>query len=296
MSVKEKLSVGIPEFINNAEKQTHLYLMPHNTYSKIETNRKTRLRLGFSQQSVYDYSTNSYEYKDSQTPIIQLVNEEGIRTLDKHGKVTVIIEENQALSDQVVMLNLLITDIFTITTKDVYQTLSFPLGSQMNIPIKFQNEHGHQFANNIEGIEVGIELSHPKVISARLDQFNQTIIMSAEGSGECNVMIYLIKTPQIYDIFRVRVSSVVKPFSPVHVHVGGNIQFKIMDQGEVQYTQSLSADQNIWSSNQPHILEVNQRSGFATALQEGKSEILLSNNINAASLVHVSRVKHAEID
>lgn len=68
--------------------------MPPNTYSKLETNRKTRLRLGYSQQSVYDYSTNSYEYKDSHTPIIQLVNEEGIRTLDKHGKVTVIIEEN----------------------------------------------------------------------------------------------------------------------------------------------------------------------------------------------------------
>jgi hypothetical protein len=152
-----------------------------------------------------------------------LVNEEGIRTLDKYGKVTVIIEENQALSDQVVMLNVLITDIFTLATKDVYQTLSFPLGSSMNIPIKFQNEHGHQFANNIEGIELGIELSHPKVVSARLDQYNSTIIMNAEGSGECNVLVYLIKNPQIYDVFRVRVSSVVKPYSPVHVHVGGDI-------------------------------------------------------------------------
>ena len=64
------------------------------------------------------------------------------------------------------MLNVLITDIYTLTCKDVYQTLSFPLGSSMNIPIKFQNEHGHLFANNIEGIEVGIELSHPRVVTA----------------------------------------------------------------------------------------------------------------------------------
>lgn len=62
--VKDKLKVEIPEFINNPEKQTHLYLMPPNTYSKIETNRRTRLRLGYSQQSVYDYSTNSYQYKE----------------------------------------------------------------------------------------------------------------------------------------------------------------------------------------------------------------------------------------
>lgn len=73
--------------------------MPPNTFTKIETNKRTRLRLGYSQQSVYDYSTNSYQYRDSQTQIIQLVNDEGIKTFDKYGKVTVIIEENQAFSD-----------------------------------------------------------------------------------------------------------------------------------------------------------------------------------------------------
>jgi len=69
-------------------------LLPPNALTKIETNKRTRLRLGYSQQSVYDYSTNSYQYKDTQTPIIQLVNDEAIKTFDKYGKVTVIIEEN----------------------------------------------------------------------------------------------------------------------------------------------------------------------------------------------------------
>lgn len=167
--------------------------------------------------------------KEVQTPIIDLPKEEGIRTFDKYGKVTVIIEENQAFSDQVIMLNVLITDIFSIVSKDVYQTLNFPLGSSMDIPIKFQNEHGHQFANNIEGIEVGFELSHPRVVSASLDQYNSSIALRAEGSGECNVIVYLVKQPHIYDIFKVRVSSVVKPHSPVQVHVGADIKFKIMD-------------------------------------------------------------------
>jgi len=99
LRVRDKLKVDIQESLNDEEKQTHLYLMPPNSYSKIETNRKTRLRLSYSQQSVYDYSTNSYQYKESQSPIIQLVNEEGIRTLDKYGKVTVIIEEKEAFND-----------------------------------------------------------------------------------------------------------------------------------------------------------------------------------------------------
>jgi hypothetical protein len=54
--VSDKLTVEIPEYINKPQQETHLYLMPPNSYSKIETNKKTRLRLGYSMQSVYDYS------------------------------------------------------------------------------------------------------------------------------------------------------------------------------------------------------------------------------------------------
>jgi hypothetical protein len=35
------------------------------------------------------------------------------------------------------MLNVLITDIFNVAAKEVYQVLNFPLGSSMQIPIKF---------------------------------------------------------------------------------------------------------------------------------------------------------------
>jgi len=145
------------------------------------------------------------------------------------------------------MLNVLIADIFTVTSKDVYQTLNFPLGSSMNIPLKFQNEHGHSFANNIEGISVGFELSHPRVLSAFLNEFNSSLQLKAEGSGECNVVVYLLKQPQIYDIFKVRVQSVVKPHSPVNVHVGGEISFKIMNDNQ----QVAASDDIVWSSSNP---------------------------------------------
>ena len=77
--------------------------------------------------------------------MIQLVNNEGIRTLDRYGKVTVIIEDT--VSHQVAMLNLFISDIYNIATKEAYSTLSFPLGSTMHVPIKLQNEYAHQFGN-----------------------------------------------------------------------------------------------------------------------------------------------------
>lgn len=119
--------------------------------------------------------------------------------------------------------------------------------------------------------------------------------MRAEGSGECNVIIYLVKQPQIYDVYRVRVSSVVKPYSPVNLHVGGHVSFKIMDQNAADYSTKKDSTA-VWSSNNPSVLDINQATGEARGLSEGRAEILLSNHISAASIAQVSRVKHAEVD
>jgi len=128
-------------------------------------------------QSVYDYDTQQYSYKESTAPIISLINDDSIRTFDKYGKVTVIVEENESFGDQVVMLNILITDIYTLAAHNFNEALSLPLGSSVSIPLKFYNEHAHLFANNIEGVHVAVELSHPKVVSATLDQYNSTLTL-----------------------------------------------------------------------------------------------------------------------
>jgi hypothetical protein len=117
--------------------------------------------------------------------------------------------------------------------------------------------------------------------------------LKAEGSGECSILIYLAKNPSIYDVFNVRVSSVVKPSSPVSLHLGATVQFKIMDQSEYQKKDQSSVT---WSSANPSVIEINQQSGFGKAISEGKADILISNHISAASIVFVSRVTNAEID
>lgn len=52
----------------------------------------------------------------------------------------------------------------------------------------------------------------------------------------------------------------------------------------------------IWGSSNPQVIDINQKSGEAITLQEGKADILLSNSINAASIVIVSKVKMGEVD
>jgi hypothetical protein len=302
LKVTQKLTISVPEYSDSTAQQTHLYLLPPNTRTKIETNRQTRLRLGYSQQSVYDRSTGSYHYQESTSPIISLVNDEAIRTFDKYGKVTVIVEEGQAFSDQVVMLNVLIADVYTIATMRTYDALSLPLGSSLTLPIHLQNEHAHMFAENIEGLEVGILQSHPRVVSVQLDHYNQTMTLVSLGSGDCNVVLYLVDRQYIFDVIRVRVSSIVKPLSPVFLHVGGEVAFRVESTEDLGSShpidQQNSYDRSAmrWSTSDAYTLDIEARTGKAVGLQEGKAEVMLSQHTNTASIVHVSKVQYAQVD
>ena len=102
------------------------------------------------------------------------------------------------------------------------------------------------------------------------------------------MVVYLLSSPRtIFDVFRVKVTSILKPPSPVSIHVGGSVSFMIMGEdyqisGKDKIKQHPGAS---WSSSNPSVLDVNQLTGEARGLSEGKVEVMLSNHINAASIV-----------
>jgi hypothetical protein len=175
------------------------------------------------------------------------------------------MEESHSYGDQVAMLNILITDIYSLAAQNFYEALSLPIGSSIGMPIKFQNEHGHLFARDVQGIQVGIKLSNPRIVEAQLDNLNQTISLRSVNPGECNVIIYLLEDPAIYDVFRVRVATMIQPSSQVLLHVGSQVKFKLIDyqnhlaEGQPSYSGSS------WSSSDTSVIEVHHESGESLA-------------------------------
>ena len=47
------------------------------------------------------------------------------------------------------------------------------------------------FAYDIEGLDIGVLQSHPKVVAVNLDYYNQTMTLESLGTGDCNIVIYL---------------------------------------------------------------------------------------------------------
>jgi hypothetical protein len=120
-----------------------------------------------------------------------------------------------------------------------YDALNMPLGSVLKLPIHFQNEHANRFADSIEGPRVAYSLSHPKVVSVEVDSFGQTLTLNTQGQGDCIIVVYLESNPSIFDVVRVRVSSIVRPLSPVILHVGSVVNFKVInpDEGNSEFQQ-----------------------------------------------------------
>jgi hypothetical protein len=57
----------------------------------------------------------------------------------------------------------------------------------------------------------------------------------------------------IMDVVRVRVSSVVRPLSPVYLHLGGTVEFKILDDDDYKQNPNLQGN-NVWKSSDSNIL------------------------------------------
>ena len=77
--------------------------------------------------------------------------------------------------------------------------------------------------------KIDFSISHPKVVSVYIDELSQTLTIKSQGSGECNILIYLVNRPQIFDVVKVRVSSIVRPLSPVYLHLGGEVNFRVIN-------------------------------------------------------------------
>jgi len=109
------------------------------------------------------------------------------------------------------------------------------------------------------------------------------------------VVVFLQDRRDVFDVIKVRVTSVVSPTSPIILHVGGEVLFQVIDD-EQAWLSEQSTFKPTWSSTSPSVLDIHHSSGHAHALSEGNVHVLLSNHVNAASLVKVQKVVTAEID
>ena len=206
-------------------------------------------------------------------PILKIKEDGYIQTLDKYGKATVVIEENTSLENQVVMLNIMISQVYSLSIEKPYEALNLPMGSETNLKVTLQEENARSFADKIEGVDLFIENSHPHIVEATLDKYNSTLSLNALGIGEANVRIFT--KDNIFDVIRVKVQSSILPPSPVQLHVGGEVHFIFADDENPVSTK--------WDTKDTNILSVDSIHGTSIGLKEGTANVNIYKNIYSIS-------------
>jgi len=303
IKVSDKLTMEVPEFIEFPTKEPHIYVLPPLSKNKIVTNKDANVKLAYSIQTGihYDKSLDCESDGDDviltvkehnrdlldESPILKIHDDGYIETLDKYGKATVVIEENQSMENQVVMLNIMVNQIYSLSIEKPYTALNLPMGSQTKLKVTYQEENARSFADMIEGVDLFIENSHPHIVQASLNyRYNSTLELNALGIGEANIKVFT--KDNIFDVIRVRVLSSVLPHSPVYLHLGGSVQF-IFEEKE-------SSPNAVWKTDDVSVLSVDQAYGKIEGKSEGEAQVIYNGNVNLISLVNVKKVDRIELD
>ena len=301
IKIIDMLTMEVPEFIENPTKEPHIYILPPLSQNKIVTNKDAKVKLAYSIQTgihhergleclrsneniITDNSEDHRKLNDS--PILRILDGGYLQTLDKYGKATVVIEENQSFENQIVMLNIMISQIFSISIEKPYTALNLPMGSETNLKVTFQEENARSFADKIEGVDLFIENSHPHVVKASLDYYNSTLNLNALGIGEANIRVFT--RDNIFDVIRVKVLSSILPHSPVQLHVGGVVQFVFSDKDATTGAK--------WRTEDTSILNVDPVYGKAEGIAEGAGKVIYEGGVNLVSLVNVKKIDRIELE
>ena len=74
-------------------------------------------------------------------------------------------------------VNIRVGAIHAILVERTYTLGNMAIGGETDIKVTYQDMVGRSFARKVEGLAVGIELSHPHILSAKMDFYNGTITL-----------------------------------------------------------------------------------------------------------------------
>jgi len=280
VKVTDPLRTGY-DSIDQKYHDDNMILIPYNSQYKIVTNKDNQIRLSY---------TGPTSDCGTQSQVVELGTNGSLNTRDKFGKANIIVEE-VLRETQISMVNVLVTGIRSLYVVDSYKVLHMPLGSSSVLKVRYQDSLGRNFVSDFEGTSLVALTSNPRVAKVNLNYYGSELTINAVSTGEAMISIYIEDRPLLKDAFRVTVTSIMKPQSPVLVHYGGQIKFSTTADLHTDPTNTKK-----WSSEDPNIVDVDGSTGVAIGRGEGVTNIHLKDTIRLSSTVTVSKIKTIQLD
>jgi nuclear pore complex protein Nup210 len=204
------------------------------------------------------------------------------------GSASVFLQNSRVRAD-FNLLDVVVAEVAAVFVDRSHLAMNVPLGAEYFFNVTYQDMMAHSFASDLHfGINTALEVSDSRVVHAVLEKSNSTLHLRTQYVGSTLVKVYLIDRPEVYDLFQVTVSSVMKPMSPLHLNLGGEATF--------QTTHIVPAgERGHWAVDNPHILSINNQ-GMVKGISEGDAQVIYTEKgMELKSSVSVSRVQLIEV-
>lgn len=254
--VIKQLAVFSPTYVyHEFEKNNHVILPPGSSY-KVNTN-------------IPSHSMDFKIIHSSPSSNVQ-VSPRGEISIGSHKGDGVLVITDRSQPDQLSYVNIRVIDVYSILVENSHKAELLPVGGEVTLKVYLQNENGFLFPQPLEGVTLVALPTSLGVVSAKFDQQQSRLTVTANSMGSTYVVVYLDSNPAVYDIFRVEVGSLIMPSGPLVMHVGGQTTFKI---GNSRGT----VDRVKWESEDNAVLKVTSATGEARALFPGKTNVILKD-------------------
>ena len=257
LNINDEIFANIPTFYQQQDKVTGLYMLPFNITHKLHTNQHT--------QQLYE-KLNANEADD----ILTLNSNGVIQTKSKEGLVPIQITDYSKEKTLPTTLAVYVSDYRAIFVEKSHDLIDLQMNQEIQLKINIQHDNGYSFANELEGMQLRIIESHPRVATATLIQSNSIVVIKTEKIGSTNIILLNPHTRKIYDVFRINVNKDVTTLKKVVLNVGGSI--KLLDKSPERKDQLTKNAE--WRSSNNEVVAVNYK-GEIIAKKEGTAIVQL---------------------
>ena len=244
-------------------------------------------------RSAYSISLNkevptTFKCEDCRDAFVTITPSGRLTTFNQKGEVSVMVANTRVRGD-VYMVDVMVTDIHSIIVDKSYEAINMPLGADLYFNVTYQDIMARSFPSGFHyGINAIAEVSDTRVLQATLEKQNSTLHIRSQYIGTALVKIYMLEDPYIKDVFQITVSSAMRPYSPLILHLGGEAQFQTTHA-------SPAGTKGDWSVDDSNIVTVDS-TGRVVAHREGETDIhYKEKSIALKSHVAVQKVRFVDI-
>ncbi|KAJ5070893.1 nuclear pore membrane glycoprotein [Anaeramoeba ignava] len=274
--------------------------LPPRSGAKIETNWDLREPL---QYRVMKTSSGEKENQESKDDLISVDLSGKVYSKDRYGIGYVVVEPKQSdiptrraapekldsLAVQIVVKP--VSSLSLIPIDACYSVL--PLGASLTYKAILKDSLGNSFTSS-DGIKFNYEGTNPTSISVQHFPGNSTFLVKALNDGSSVLKVWLRGQPEISDFVKIQAGGTIFPHNP-NVHIGAQIKFHSPDSFSSLEIKSGSENYDPknfakWISSDPKIVEIDEKTGIATAKNSGKASIFYTTQkIRASTEIVVAK-------